>query len=93
MLEATTDNKHVDVLGPSAEGMIYNVRDCVRGCMTLTLARPDGTLLLDGVRIEAAQVENGGEVWEDEWRAEVCQMPWLIRWAVNFFDRGDETRP
>lgn len=81
------------MLGPCDEGMQYTVRDCARGRLTLTLARPDGSLLLDKVAIEDAQVEVGGEVWEDEWRADVPKMPWPLRTLINLVDRGDETRP
>lgn len=93
LLEATTTDGAVDVLGPSADGMVFNVRDCARGTLTMTLVGPDGNTILDKVGTEAAQVENGGETWTDEWEAEVSPMPQPIRAAVNAVDRGDETRP
>eukprot|EP00177_Eucheuma_denticulatum_P002657 GFKZ01004774.1.p1 GENE.GFKZ01004774.1~~GFKZ01004774.1.p1 ORF type:complete len:419 (-),score=27.23 GFKZ01004774.1:808-1950(-) len=86
-LEARTEEQAVDVLGPSAKGMIYNVRDNARGSIRLTLRDPCGDAVLDGVQSTAAQVEVGGEKWTEPWKAGVRKMPQPLRGLVNIFHR------
>lgn len=83
--EASASEPPVSVLGPSDNGMVFNVRDCARGLLTLTLKDEDGNCILDRVACDNAQVEVGGE-WEDDWKASVTPMPWPLRSLVNQFN-------
>lgn len=78
----------VQVLGPSVQGMIYNVRDNSRGRMTLTLRDADGMAVLEGAETLAAQVEVGGEAWSECWKASVRAMPQPLRALVNLFHQS-----
>lgn len=85
IIEANTDEKAVEVLGPSKDGMVFNVRDCARGRLTVTLTDEFGKIILKRVKCDNAQVEVGGE-WSGDWAATVRILPWLIRFFINLFN-------
>lgn len=82
---AHTEEKPVGVLGPSENGMVFNVQDCARGLLSVTLRDEKGDLVLDNVCCDNAQVEVGGE-WTEEWEASVSPMPCILRAIVNRFN-------
>lgn len=84
--ESSTNEPPVDILGPSENGLIYNVRDCSRGYLKFSLKAPDGQYILEDVQCRNAQVEVGGDSWEDDWVVQVKPMPWALRTLVNWFN-------
>ena len=84
-IEASARDAPVSVLGPSREGMVFNVRDCARGCLKVTLKDKHRRRILDRATCDNAQVEVGGE-WDGDWKASVDPMPWFLRGLVNQFN-------
>lgn len=82
-LVAHTTDEGAYVLGPSLEGMVYNVRDAAYGTVELSLTAPDGSKLLENVRCESAQVEVGGGPWDKTWDCSVKPLSQPMRGIIN----------
>lgn len=93
VFEASTQERAVEVLGPSRNGMVYNVWDNARGKLIVNLVDGAGNAILDGVRCEIAQVEVGGEAWEGKWEASVRPLPQPVRGIVNLLNGKVSTCP
>lgn len=82
-IHAETIDAGTDVLGPSLDGMIYNVRDAAYGELVVELRAPDGSILLDKVRCSSAQVEIGGGPWDSPWECSVKPLSQPLRGMIN----------
>lgn len=82
-LVAETVDKGAKVLGPSMQGMVYNVRDAAYGTAILSLSAPDGTELLSGATCRSAQVEVGGGPWDRTWKCDVKPLSQPLRGIIN----------
>lgn len=85
---AHTTDEGVMVRGPSVNGMQHNVRDAMRGSLALTLRDKNGNLVLDNATCGTAQVEVGGEPWNQGqyWSVSVPMVPQPIRAAINLIN-------
>lgn len=80
---AHTTDAGARVLGPSLQGMVFNVRDAAYGTAVLSLTAPDGAELLKGARCTSAQVEVGGEPWDGVWECSVKPLSQPLRGVIN----------
>lgn len=90
-MSARTDDQGAYVLGPSAIGMVYNVRDAAYGELFVSLREPSGKFIVQNAKCVCAQVEIGGGPWEDTWNASVKPLSQPLRGIINFGARKIET--
>jgi tocopherol cyclase len=88
---AETADAGTAVLGPSAAGMVYNVRDAAYGTLKLSLRAPDGGALLQDAACASAQVEVGGGPWDATWSCEVQPLSQPLRGMINLGSRKART--
>lgn len=75
----------VYILGPTEHGMAYTMRDTMRGNLHVCLRDVEGNVMVDA-HCPTAQLETGGEPWEEPWEASVAPMTQPLRAIVNAFN-------
>lgn len=90
-IRAETIDAGTEVLGPSLDGMVYNVRDAAYGELIVELRSPGGGVLLDNARCTSAQVEVGGGPWDSTWNCDVKPLSQPLRGMINLGARKVQT--
>lgn len=76
----------MQILGPTATGLAYTMRDTTRGTLRVRMCNPQGKVIVDD-QCDTAQLEVGGEYLDSVWEESVKPLPQPLRGLVNLFNK------